>query len=270
MRKAILAVGVVGLAVTFAALVGPLGGASDQRPQAATDPGTARATPTPAPSPTATGTDRPTATATGPSPTAGSPSTASPAPRERTPTAGSSHTPSPTPAFAEPSLDAAVNETNLSRAIVEEINAERSSQGLDPLVTYVDPVVVLEDMAETHSERMAELGAATHAYNGTDSEDRYRNRSLFQTCVFESNGGGHVVTAELNRLELVDSLDGSGYATGSVEPRRLHDRIASDLVDAWFGDRFERTTLRYENAEWIGVGVEVTPDEAVYVTVNVC
>ena len=176
----------------------------------------------------------------------------------------------PTPtATATPEPDA-LRSANLSAAIADRVNAERSARGLSAMATTGTTVRDLETMARNHSRSMAELGYATH-YNGDNrSADRYRRNELYTRCQFESNAGEYVVTAELDRLETLSKVDASSYVDRYDDPDALSEDLPREIVDDWFDSSSARETLTYENAERVGVGLEITPDDQVYVTVNLC
>jgi hypothetical protein len=155
----------------------------------------------------------------------------------------------------------------IRRSVKRQINQRRTDRGLSELLTNGQVANKLDTMAHNHSVEMADEGRVSHAIDGVFSKERYRRAGLYSSCQFNSNPGTYVVNAEGNRLEVI------GHAVAG----RTHDgeflstekEVARAIVDDWFSG-INRNRLLYENANQIGIGIEVTQDGDVYATGNVC
>ncbi|SDE78142.1 CAP domain-containing protein [Halorientalis regularis] len=147
------------------------------------------------------------------------------------------------------------------------INQRRTNRDLSDLITDGQVTDKLDTMARNHSVAMADEGRVSHAIDGIFSKERYKRAGLYSSCQFNSNPGTYVVNADGNQLEVI----------GHVVAGRTHDgeflatekEVARAIVDAWFSG-ITRNRLLYENANQIGIGVEVTQSGDVYVTGNLC
>jgi len=147
------------------------------------------------------------------------------------------------------------------------INQRRANRGLQELSTSGQITDRLDRMAHGHSVEMADEARVGHNIDGNSSMDRYETAGLFGSCQFESDAGTFVVNAEGNRLEVI------GYTVaGRSYDGELHETetdVARAIVADWFSGTSDNPLL-YENANQIGVGIEVTQDGDVYATGNLC
>jgi hypothetical protein len=147
------------------------------------------------------------------------------------------------------------------------INQRRTNRDLSDLITDGQVTDKLDTMARNHSVAMADEGRVSHNIDGNTSRDRYEAAGLYSPCQFESDPGTYVVDARYNRLEVI----------GHVVAGRTHDgefieneeEVAQAIVSDWFSGT-SRDRLLYQNANQIGIGVEVTQSGDVYVTGNLC
>ena len=211
--------------------------------------GTATATPAPA-SPTPTGVPTPTATPA---------STASP----------TTTTPTRTQMLIR-RFDAAEVESEIRRLV----NEWRAEQGL-PAFSLADGSLVadLNRMARNHSVAMADAGQTIHTIDNRTSADRYRANDLYWNCRFKRVDNEYVVTPDDNGLEVLGrTYAGRSYVdtSGETDYNANETAVAADIVEAWTSRRPFRDRLAYRNASRIGIGVETTEDNEVYVTGNIC
>ncbi|MFD1587566.1 CAP domain-containing protein [Halorientalis brevis] len=159
-------------------------------------------------------------------------------------------------------------ETEIGRLI----NEERESRGLDELEVTGKLSSEVTTMSRNHSKQMAEERKLSHTIEGQSSLQRYRQNDLYSTCIFLSNGGGHNIDADGNKLETI-AYAKAGRTYEHNNQYYYHENntaVASAVVDRWFENQFLRPRLLYENANAVGVGVEITESGDVYATANVC
>ncbi|MFC6976199.1 CAP domain-containing protein [Halomicroarcula sp. GCM10025709] len=244
-NKAAFGVGVIVLlaAVGIGVLIGmQIGGASGT---GLATPGEETATPTSERTAIPTATTTPTATGT------------------PTPTATAQYTDVPARTF---------NEQNVSEYILQYLNERRQAAGLDTLSASGSTSDRLHRMAERHSDAMAREGRVIHTIDGQSSADRYRDNNLYGRCEMRSAGGGYIESADNNRFEAIGhTVAGQPYTDDGQ--RRFHgndSQVARALVTNWNDSDIYHDRLTLENANRVGIGVEVTNTGNVYATVNVC
>lgn len=147
------------------------------------------------------------------------------------------------------------------------INQRRVNRGLQELNTGGRISDQLDRMAHGHSVEMADEPRVSHNIDGNTSVSRYKAAGLYDSCKFESDPGTYTVDAQYNRLEVI------GYTVaGRTYDGQFHDTeedVAEAIVSDWFAGT-SRDRLLYENANQLGIGVEVTGGGDVYATGNLC
>lgn len=167
------------------------------------------------------------------------------------------------------------DEAEVAARIKEEINQRRVDEGLEQLQTDGSTADDLDELAKDHSIEMATRGRVnTYAGNST-SRERYEDAGLYSTCAFSSASDTYIIEADYptdSSLEVI----GKTFA-GRVPPDGSTDRfnenetmVARDLAASWFDDPDYSERLTYENANFVGVGVVVPENNAVYATVTLC
>lgn len=196
----------------------------------------------------------PTATpATTPEPAATTPTTAQQTgTSEPTATPKSTRTPEP---FDPASVNATAVEAHLLSIVDEQVREPAGRTTLKREAT-------LDEMALFHSDNMGRQGFPAHDAAGYSTVERYEEFGQYTRCRVPSDSNSGVRKGE--EIELVGrlTLDESDVPTN----REIADRI----VTAWVGDDDEKRKLLYTNADRVGVGVNVTADARVYVTVDLC
>ncbi|MFB6139020.1 MAG: CAP domain-containing protein [Halosimplex sp.] len=277
----VLVASVLGVFLVGAVLGFAVGGMSGQ----SGDPGDAATpapTPSPAPAPTAattvggtatavrTGTVGPTAAGTGTlTPTSASTDTPTPT---ASPTATVVPDPTPTPTRT-PMLIRRFDTEAIERHLRRLINDWRVDRGLDRFTQPEGRVVRrLDRMATAHSVDMADLGETVHRIDNRSSAGRYREYGLFHTCKFKRNGSQYIVTPTRNRLEVLGkTYAGTAYETPNGTRYNGNEReVARAVFENWVRARPFRDRLSYANATRIGIGIETTENNEVYVTGNLC
>jgi len=216
--------------------------------------------------------------APGPAATDNGSTTSETAPQRSSPTAtpDTASTPAPSEDDTETSSERETvpprefNEQNISTAIAENINDAREEDGLSPLTTTGSTADNLRQMANGHSNSMADVGRVRHAINGVTSRDRYEREGLYQTCQFQVNS--YVEKADNDALEVIGrTYAGQEYPDDGTQKFNGNDTaVANALTDDRLSTQLQRERLTYANAERVGVGVTVTNTGVVYATVNVC
>jgi uncharacterized protein YkwD len=188
-----------------------------------------------------------------------------------TPTPTPTPTPTATPALTDLPADA-FDEREIERLVGEYINDRRASAGLDPLRVEGQGADRLTEMARGHSVQMADQGEAIHRVDGVTSVERYRDYELYDRCGWSSPDGNTLRIADDNALEAVgQTIAGEPYRNnGTRQFNGDESAVARAVVESWWNTSTYRPRLSYPNADEIGVGVEITRRNDVFVTVNVC
>ena len=275
----VLATAVVGLFLVGGALgfvvagagVGPLAPASGSTQMETPDSSTAvpTATPTDVPATATVATASPTATATA-VPTATPTQVPTPTPTvESTATPGSRATQTRTPMLIR-RFDTDAIEAELRRLLDDW----REQRGLRPFGNVDGNLVAdLNEMATDHSVAMADEGETIHTIDNRSSADRYREHGLYWTCRFQQHNKTNIITADDNQLEvLAKTYAGTTYQSGaeSTDYNANETAVAEDIFEKWTTREPFRQRLSYRNATRIGIGIETTRKNEVYVTGNLC
>ena len=174
-----------------------------------------------------------------------------------------------------PGVDAADAARDVHLVVLRRlVNEWRAEQGL-PAFSLADGSLVadLNRMARNHSVAMADAGQTVHTIDNRTSADRYRANDLYWNCRFKRVDNEYVVTPDDNGLEVLGrTYAGRSYVdtSGETDYNANETAVAADIVDAWTSRRPFRDRLAYRNASRIGIGVETTEDNEVYVTGNIC
>lgn len=201
--------------------------------------------------------------------------TSSPTPfPEAPPTAVGPGGPSPTVTLAERTTVSyrRFDENRIAALVKDRINDRRERAGLSPLQADGNTVDRLDAMATTHSIAMADAGKVRNFLDGNSSADRYREFGLYSSCAFSNEAETFIVDADGNQLEVIgEASAGRAYGTqANPQFNENESQVADQIVREWWADRAKRDRLSWDNAERIGVGVEVTQDGSVYTTANLC
>jgi uncharacterized protein YkwD len=225
-------------------------------------------TPTATQSPTAPGTTVVTA-----SPTAGPTATA-------TPTAVPTATPTPTAtarptatATRTPKLIRRFDTGKIKRILVDKINDWRANRGYPRFHTKAESMKRVRKMAENHSVEMADAGVIYHTIDNRSSADRYWQYDVYNVCKFKKRNANYVVLPTMNRLEVLDkTYAGKRYETkdGTYRYNADEREVAQAIFQQWKTTQPYKSRLLYYNATHLGIGIEMTRNNEVYVTGNLC
>ena len=175
--------------------------------------------------------------------------------------AGATHPQAPIPAAKKPRP--VVEAADLARRIHALINAERAKHGLSPLAWDK----ALARIAGGHS-----LDMARRKYIGHDSPEgrgfpqRYRRAGY--TCrirVGRTTYGGAENIALGNLYDSVTTVNGVSYHDWNSS-----EQIAGKALAGWMKSPGHRKNILTPHWKREGIGVEVSPDDKVYITQNFC
>lgn len=187
-------------------------------------------------------------------------------------------TPTPT---ATPAVSAAdFDETAIEEGVRAAINVRREDRDMASL--RGDKLV--REMARNHSRAMAAEGNLTHDAGGTTTMARYEAFDLEDRCRVPDNS--HTGIRDGEALETIDRKTVGGNYTFQTDNRgdmnytfeRENRTIAVEnetvaaraVVDSWFASERQRQKLLLREASSAGVGVAVTEEGEIYVTVDLC
>ena len=152
---------------------------------------------------------------------------------------------------------------DLARQIHAYVNEERARHGLPALSWDAK----LAHIARQHSRDMARRDYLAHdSPEGRGFDDRYRQAGY--SCVIRIGTVIHACAENIALGRLYNSMrtrNGvADYDWNSAE------QIARKAVDGWMGSRGHRKNILTPHWRREGIGVEVHPDNKVYVTQNFC
>jgi len=157
-----------------------------------------------------------------------------------------------------------LSERNIESLIESQINNHPDS--VTRLSTDTKTAVELDTLAKNHSKDMADSISVSHEVGNGDSEARYRSADLYDKCQFQEQS--YIVNAQRNRLEAIARADLNQYRGEDNETTETN--IAEVIVEDWYNSITYRDRFQYENAEHLGVGVNISADQKIYATVNIC
>jgi uncharacterized protein YkwD len=157
----------------------------------------------------------------------------------------------------------AINATDLAQRIHAQINQQRAKHGLAALSWNAD----LARIAARHSRDMAERNYLSHdSPEGRGFVDRYRQAGF--SCQIRI---GREIHAGAENIAL-----GRLYNSATIENGVTYydwnsaQQIARRAVDGWMRSHGHRKNILAPYWQREGIGVEVRPDNKVYITQNFC
>ena len=243
------------------------GGASAGDGSDGSDGGGSATTPTSAPTPSGNGTNGtaiptetafPTLTPTDDSTPTGTPTV--------TPTA----TPIPT---RTAKLPRRFSEREIELELRRLINDWREGQGLDPYTNANGSLVQeISAMSLNHSVAMAETGELDDESKNLTVSERYRAFELYETCKFKEAGRQNIVTPDRYRFQVIDKTYAGRNFEEDGETVYLENetQIARNIFETWTSNFYSSDVLSWENSNRLGIGIEITQTNEVWVTGNIC
>lgn len=161
--------------------------------------------------------------------------------------------------------------SQLRDALLDAINNYRVQHNRTPLVNTGPPTDQLRQIAMNHSKYMATVGVAEISLRGSTSSERYNAAGLSEVCSFPSNSGYSTIDPSLGRLELVaNPVKAPPYENVQGGYNGKPSTVVENSLNTWIDSNQSRRKLLYENAEQVGIGVAITDQGSVYVTVALC
>lgn len=164
-----------------------------------------------------------------------------------------------------PAVQEGYNRTVVELHFIKLLNEERFSRGLQ----YVSRSAVLSDMAEEHSEDMAE-----HDYIGhTDSEgrtirERYERRGLLPECNLPIEGTDRYYAGAENAagawVERRFTSSGGSYFVSNEQ------ELANALFSIWMNSPLHRRAMLVSSADEAGLGITINESGKVYAALELC
>ena len=172
-----------------------------------------------------------------------------------TPSSGpSTATATPEQTFSPDSVNTTAVEYYLRTLVDEEVRTEGQSLGHDD--------EKLEEMAQFHADNMLEQGYPAHAAGGFSTRARYEKFDRYSHCRVPNDNNAGIRDGE--ELEVI------GRVTLNLSEDPTEQEIAQQVLDDWSDDETRMERLSLVNAEDAGVGIAVSENARVYVTVDLC
>lgn len=165
---------------------------------------------------------------------------------------------------------------DIEKAILEEVNRERQSQGRVKFSGSSPTASTVKTMARNHSVAMANAGKVAHTINNQSIRHRYEEYGLGDRCTFRDSGGGFVWVPSDDKFDdgfevIGKTVVGRPYeGSNGTKFNEDAEDVATVVVSRWMSNAGDSEVLMRKGPTLLGVGVEVTGDGTVYVTANVC
>lgn len=151
----------------------------------------------------------------------------------------------------------------IARRIHELINRERAAKGLSPLAFDSR----LAAVARGHSRDMAKRNYFDHnSPEGHDFSQRYGRAGY--DCAIRAGGMVHLGAENIalnHRYAATATINGVKYYDWNSE-----DKIAATTVEGWMNSPGHRKNILTPHWQREGIGVEIAPNDGVYITQNFC
>lgn len=178
----------------------------------------------------------------------------------------SSHASDRLSSLANSSSDDGMNETLVQEEFAKQLNSERQSRGLNPLITSQ----ILRAMGSEHAENMREHDYIGHVQpDGTTIEDRYRDRGLLPKCRLSAGDGKYYDGAENAAGAHIDELV-THPGTSESFYIDTESELAAFLLDSWMTSDGHRKVLLLDSAKEIGLGIAISDSGRVYAALEFC
>lgn len=193
-----------------------------------------------------------------------------------TPTATGTPTVTPTPTAIPtrtPILPRTFEEREIELELRRLINDWRTGSGLDPYTNDNGTLVTrLNEMSLNHSVAMAERGELVYETHGLSVPQRYEAFEVKETCQFKRQGKQFIVSPDNYQFQVIaQSYIGRNYEENDETVYHENETaVARDIFEAWTENPVYADVLEYPNANRLGVGIELTEDNEVWATGNIC
>ncbi|QLH80097.1 hypothetical protein [Halosimplex pelagicum] len=193
-----------------------------------------------------------------------------------TPTATGTPTVTPTPTAIPtrtPILPRMFEEREVELEPRRMINDWRRDNGLDPYTNANGSLVKrINRMSLNHSVAMADRGELVYETHNLSVPERYRVFDLKETCKFKRQGKQFIVSPNNYQFQVIgQSHIGSNFQeNGETVYHENETAVARDIFEDWTENPVYAGVLDYPNANRLGLGIEITEDNEVWVTRNIC
>jgi hypothetical protein len=153
------------------------------------------------------------------------------------------------------------------------LNDWREQRGLQPFTNHNGSLVEqINNMSANHSAAMAQKGELTYESNGLDVGQRYEVFDLFTRCQFEERDRENIVTPDRYQFEAHHkTYAGRNYQDGGETVYHENEtQVARDIFEEWTSNPVYRDVLDWPEINRIGIGIEITEDNEVWATGNIC
>ncbi|MFC7142608.1 hypothetical protein ACFQMA_22590 [Halosimplex aquaticum] len=193
-------------------------------------------------------------------------------------------TPTGTPTVAPTPTDVPTRTPMLTRRFSEEkieielrrmLNDWRDRKGLQPFTNANGSLVTqIDRMATNHSVAMSEMGKLVHESNNLSTGERYQAFDLAERCKFKKQDAQYIVHPNNDAYQfevLHKTYAGRNYEDGGETVYHENETaVARDIFEKWTSNYVYRDVLDYPEINRIGIGIEITEDNEVWVTGNIC
>ena len=189
---------------------------------------------------------------------------------DSTPTVTPTATPVPT---RTAKLPRRFSEREIELELRQLINDWREEQGLDPYTNANGSLVTeINAMSLNHSVAIAETGELADESKNLTVSERYKAFELYETCKFKEADRQNIVTPDRYRFQVVDKTYAGRNFEEDGETVYLENetQIARNIFETWTGNFYSSDVLSWENSNRLGIGIEITQTNEVWVTGNIC
>ncbi|WP_415382016.1 hypothetical protein [Halosimplex sp. TS25] len=193
-------------------------------------------------------------------------------------------TPTGTPTVAPTPTDVPTRTAKLPRRFSEEkietelrrmLNDWRERKGLQPFTNANGSLVTqIDRMATNHSVAMSEKDELVHESHGLTVGQRYEAFDLAERCKFKKQDAQYIVHPKNDAYQfevLHRTYAGRNYQDGGETVYHENETaVARDIFEEWTSNYVHKEVLNYPEINRIGIGIELTEDNEVWVTGNIC
>jgi hypothetical protein len=193
-----------------------------------------------------------------------------------TPTATATPTVTPTPTAVPtrtPTLPRRFSEREVELELRRLINDWRRNNGLNAYANANGTLVKrINRMSLNHSAGMAERGELVYETYNLSVPERYEEFGLKETCKFKRQDKQFIVSPENYQFQVIgQTYIGRNFEeNGETVYHENETAVAREIFEDWTGNRVYADVLNYPNANRLGLGIEITEDNEVWVTGNIC
>ncbi len=166
-----------------------------------------------------------------------------------------------------PNVVEGYNTTKVETNFIELLNEERSNRSLGKVSRWS----TLTELGENHSQNMAENSYVGHTQpDGDDIEDRYRERGLLPKCRLPIEGTDKYYAGVENAAKA--HIATPMRVDWAEDEYRIYNEkeLAKFLFEQWMHSPPHRKAMLVSSANQAGLGIEITGDNEVYASLELC